>query len=161
MTSTDADMLAEFQALIDSYGARSEQWPASRRDAALALLARSPEARTRLAEAAALDALLDHAPVDAPSPALRAALLAARPEPATTGWRERLAAWLDLPGGWLDGWRPAGALAASLVLGVTLGFGAPLPTIANGGDDLLSEETFEMLAFGPDTLDALIEEIAP
>lgn len=172
----DPDLM-RFQSLLDRYGAAPRRWPVDERAEALALLDRSAAARARLDAARALDALLDQAPDATPSPALRAAILAAAPvaapapaaapaaptvPAAAADWRRRLAAWLDLPGEWLAGWRPAGALAATMMLGLALGLAAPLPGSANGGDDLLlQDDSFELLAFGPNALDALMEEIAP
>jgi hypothetical protein len=51
--------LVRFAQLLDAYGAEPARWPAEEREAALALLARSPEARRQRDEAARLDALLD------------------------------------------------------------------------------------------------------
>lgn len=185
MDRTQDPDLKRFQSLLDRYGAAPRRWPVDERAEALALLDRSAEARARLDAAQALDALLDQAPDATPSPTLRAAILAAAPAaasltvPATeprivpaaeppaisataADWRRRLAAWLDLPGEWLAGWRPAGALAATMMLGLALGLAAPLPGSANGGDDLLlQDDSFELLAFGPNALEALMEEIAP
>ena len=65
------------QEILDAYGADPARWPAEERDAAAALLARTPALRT---EAARLDALLDAtSAVDEPSPALVARVLAAAP----------------------------------------------------------------------------------
>ena len=50
--------LERFMTIVDAYGASAERWPASERRGALALLSASSEARTRLAEAKALDGLL-------------------------------------------------------------------------------------------------------
>jgi hypothetical protein len=69
--------------LIDAYGADPERWPAGERPAALALLARSAAARTALAEASALDHLLDAAPAPvAPTADLAARVLARAPRAA-------------------------------------------------------------------------------
>lgn len=67
--------------LLDTWGAASERWPATERAAALALIARSPDARALRDEAVRLDALLDADPADAPSDALVARVLAAAPAP--------------------------------------------------------------------------------
>jgi hypothetical protein len=50
--------LAQLVALTDCYGADLERWPHEQRARAYALLARSPEARAILGQAASLDALL-------------------------------------------------------------------------------------------------------
>ncbi len=74
--------LARLAELLEAYGADPARWPAEEREAALALLALSPEARRRRDEAARLDALLDRVaaePGDVPtaSPALRERVVAA------------------------------------------------------------------------------------
>ena len=58
---------ARFQALIETYGAAPERWPEAAREAANALLDRSPEAREALADAAVLDRVLAVAEPPAPS----------------------------------------------------------------------------------------------
>ena len=85
--------LERFMTIVDAYGASAERWPASERRGALALLSASSEARTRLAEAKALDGLLAVAPAGAPSAQLIERLMAARPRrtawlPSSTGISE-------------------------------------------------------------------------
>jgi hypothetical protein len=53
--------LNRFRGLLEAYGAEPRRWPPGERADAEELLARSPEARALLAEAAAIDALLDEA----------------------------------------------------------------------------------------------------
>jgi hypothetical protein len=61
--------------ILDAYGADPDRWPAAERADALALVARSAEARARVAAAARLDGVLDALPPAAPpSRALRARL---------------------------------------------------------------------------------------
>jgi hypothetical protein len=98
--------------ILDAYGADPLRWPAGERIAAQAFAAREPRAAALVAEAAMLDGLLDAVPAQAPSAALTARVLAARPKVS------RLRAlWNDLfPGTPL--WRPAAGLAAALVLGI-------------------------------------------
>jgi len=75
----DEMTITRLRHLLESYGAAPERWPADERDRAVALLARSPEAR-RLREAALrLDALLDAAPTGAASAALIERIVAAAP----------------------------------------------------------------------------------
>jgi hypothetical protein len=57
--------LAELGQLLDVYGADRLRWPANARAAAAQLVARDAEARRRLAEAEALDRVLDSAPLPA------------------------------------------------------------------------------------------------
>jgi hypothetical protein len=64
--------LAELGQLLDVYGADRGRWPADERTAAAQLSARDAEARRLLAEAEALDRVLDSAPV--PTLAVEAAL---------------------------------------------------------------------------------------
>ena len=69
--------LAEFEALVQAYGADLKRWPVSRQEAAEAFLAQSPAATDALAEEAGLDALLDQMTETAPVSAdLQAAILA-------------------------------------------------------------------------------------
>jgi hypothetical protein len=64
--------LAEFTRLLDVYGADRTRWPAEARATAAHLVARDAEARQLLAEAEALDRVLQSAPV--PALAVEAAL---------------------------------------------------------------------------------------
>ena len=75
MVERDAERmnLTRLRDILDAYGADPRRWPAAERDAALALLSGSEEARALRDEAAALDTLLDTAQVPAPSPELMAA----------------------------------------------------------------------------------------
>ena len=87
--------------LLDCYGADPARWPDDEREAALALLARSPEARHHRDEVARLDRALDLAPVDPPSSALATRILAAAPrrDPDRFGWVIALAAPLAAAAG--------------------------------------------------------------
>jgi hypothetical protein len=72
--------VVRLHALLDAYGADPARWPAAEREAALGLLARSPEARAYRDAAARLDAALDAAPpADAPSADVVARVLRAAP----------------------------------------------------------------------------------
>lgn len=97
---------SRFEAIVAAYGADPRRWPEAERADAEAF-ARLPEAASALAEANALDAVLDEAADAAPvSLAFRRAALAAAPRlaPAMT-------------------WRPLAALAACALLGVVIGVG--------------------------------------
>lgn len=59
--------LARFRTLIETYGASPERWPEAAREAARALLDRSPEAREARADAAVLDRVLGAA-AEPPAP---------------------------------------------------------------------------------------------
>jgi hypothetical protein len=131
-----------FQELLDAYGAEPARWPEAERDAASALLADSGEARARLAEARALDELLDRAGAPA---ALRfdAAELSARiaetPKPRLDPVAGASGAQVSM------GWPSLAGLAAAAVAGFVIGWsglGVDLG-LANGGDftELLSSIT--------------------
>lgn len=105
----DDDMKIErFAELVDAYGADPLRWPEAERLAAQGLAARDPRANALLAEAEALDALFDAAPVEAPSAALMARVLTRRPRPSL--WRELF------PNTGV--WKPAAGFAMALALGV-------------------------------------------
>ncbi len=151
--------LTRFESLIDAHGGAAERWPAGERDAALALLARSPAARVMRETAARLDALLDRAPAEPPSAALVERILAAAPvagpvagpAPALEaqhghGIGGRLAGlagrlWPDMPV-----WQPAAALATALLLGLSVGYTVQ-PFDGDAGPAISGEGT-ELLAFG-------------
>jgi hypothetical protein len=118
--------LKRFAGIVDAYGASPQRWPDDERAAAEALVAVSAEARALLADAAALDGVLARAPVDAPSSALAERLLAARPRGVAANPSPKPQAWFIrslIETVWPYGSPviPAGALAASIVLGATLG----------------------------------------
>ena len=89
--------LERLRVILDAYGARADHWPPSEREAALALLADSGEARTLCDEAARLDAALDLLPAPEMPGDLLARVLAAAPG---AGARRRTRHW----------WRAAVAL---------------------------------------------------
>jgi hypothetical protein len=111
--------------IIIAYGADADRWPDAERAAATELLGRSPDARTRLSEAAHLDLILDHLPVaETPSAGLVDRIMAARPRalPAASLPRSKSRAT-----GWRVLWPysspvlPTGALAFSMMLGIVVG----------------------------------------
>jgi hypothetical protein len=102
MNTTVPMSLDRLRALLEAYGADPDRWPPEERNAALALLAQTPEAQRWRDASARLDALLDQAPAYGGSPALIARILAATPAPAPTTIRtppanrrltRRLRAW--------------------------------------------------------------------
>jgi len=131
--TTERMTLERLRAVIEAYGAsgRAGPWPSAR--PAAALLAESAAARALVTEAAPLDELLDAVPAVAPTPAMRAAILALAPRAAQRpgdGWRGLIDA--------LGGWRLAGAvLAASLVLGIVSGGWLLAGQSAESSPDLL------------------------
>lgn len=103
------DMTIErLNAIVAAYGARAYRWPQDEREAALALLERSPDARALREQAALLDEALDLVAVDKPGMELRQAVLAQAPKP-----RRRAPFRVGAPTGM--------ALAASLLLGIVAG----------------------------------------
>lgn len=140
--------------IVGAYGASPPRWPGDERAAAEALLAASAEARALVADAARFDALLDMAPAEAPSEALVARLIAARPRalpaaPAPAPRKTFLRGFVEAVWPYGSPAFPAGALAASIMLGVTLGstLEISLPTMATmaaatpdatTGDELIS-----------------------
>jgi len=122
--------LERLQLLLDVYGCRVDRWPPADRRAAEALLEVSANARTRLAAARRLDALIDRAvaPV-VPSQALRERVLAIAPG---GGARARTVRW----------WRSRPALAAAaggMALAASLALWlmrAPAPGAPLGSDAL-------------------------
>ena len=112
--------LERFRELMDAYGGDPRRWPPMERGPAAELLAASAEARAMLAEAAALDRLLDGAPSMAPV-ALDAERLIAhvtaaaqdRPSFRPVGGMRPASRGL---------WLRAASLAAATVLGFVVGW---------------------------------------
>lgn len=120
---------ADFQALVEAYGADARRWPADRRAAAEAYRAAEPEAAAAiLALEVDLDEALDILRPPVASADLRARILASAPKPRAEGWRGML--------GWM---RPgvSAVMAASCVAGVVAGLLLVQPPERNdtpGGD---------------------------
>ncbi|MEN6541962.1 hypothetical protein [Parvibaculum sp.] len=126
--------------IAGAYGASPKLWPVDERHAAEALVAGSSDARALVAEAGDLDRLLAMAPaVEAPSTELLSRIMAARPR-AVTGlivsreerraglWRSiARIVWPYGPAAF-----PAGALAASIMLGISFGAALPSSVTAEG-----------------------------
>jgi hypothetical protein len=108
-----------FKELVEAYGASPARWPAAEREAALAFAQSSPDARRIVAEASALDRIMDLAATAPVTPQLQAKILASVSEPRSHAW---FAALLPQPL-----WIPAAAFAASLILGV--GAGTLVPSL--------------------------------
>ena len=127
--------LADFERLLDVYGGDRTRWPAEARAAAAQLVARDAKARRTLAEAEALDRVLERAPL--PSLAVEAALAerivaAAQRSPRIVKIAPGQSSVVSLPDnraappprklGLLRGEvRAATLLAASLVVGIFIG----------------------------------------
>jgi len=99
-------------AILEAYGASPARWPEAERDAMLALMSEQPDlfAKAQAGEAA-LDALLEES-VAQPSDLLEARLMRSlpRPAPVSRGWS----------------WRAPAAMAAAVLLAVSIGFGSGL-----------------------------------
>jgi len=128
--ATNDDMtLAEFERLLDVYGSDRSRWPVTARASAGQLVARLAVARRLLAEAEGLDRVLERAPM--PTLAREAALaerilVAARRSPRMVAAAAPGPTGVPAPAAappvqrWPFG-SAAGALAASLMLGVLIG----------------------------------------
>ena len=126
--------LTEFERLLEIYGSDRTRWPVAARASAGQLVTRLPAARRLLAEAEALDRVLERAPMTSlareaalaerivaaarRSPRMVATSAATRP-PAGEGELPNQPRWWLTPRTAFGG--AAGALAASLVLGVLIG----------------------------------------
>lgn len=135
--------------LLAAYGADPRRWPADERPAAEAMLAASADARALAERERELDLMLDAAP-DAEVPAaLIERLVAARPRPMAAGpaaatrqrpvaggMRSFLAGFTRAVWPYGSPVLPAGALAASIMLGIA--FGAAMPSALGG---LYAEKT--------------------
>jgi hypothetical protein len=129
--------LARFRAVVESYGANPDRWPAAEREA-FDKLASTEEARAWLVEQRKLDAWLDRAEEVAPSPALlrRVAEIPVR-HAAPGGW-----VW---PFGRLRS--VLGAAVAVAAVGMVVGMATP----DNGSDGGADEwDELSTLALGAD-----------
>ncbi|MBW2452916.1 MAG: hypothetical protein JRI68_00300 [Deltaproteobacteria bacterium] len=136
--------LERFEDLLDVYGASPDRWPADERDGGLALLADDAHAQQLVATAQALDDLLDAAPSEEPSAALRSRVLAAAPERPLT-WRARLDQFTAQLWPFTPRWQPATGLAAAALLGIVVGTAVPETAAASEPVDVAE------LAFGSET----------
>ena len=128
--------------LLAAYGADPAHWPADdpRRAAAWSSIeSGDATAQESLAAAAALDRALDSVTPPAPSAALTGAVLQAAQR---TG--PDLRAWAGLL------WKPAGALACAMLLGIAVGILSPVPVAGVAESHVAGLET-EMASLG--TLD--------
>jgi hypothetical protein len=151
MTRPDMN-LARFRALLEAYGTHFERWPAAERAAGRALLLSEPAARSAFDEQAALDALLDAAPIPALPSALEQQLLAIpRANQQALPFRGRAL------------WMPALGWAAAAMVGLWIGTQYPaddedvnsVTAAAVDGATSSDEEAFIALAAGP--ADSMLE----
>jgi hypothetical protein len=180
MTTKDrrAEDRQALQHLLEIYGADRTRWPARERLRFASFISEDEEARRLMAEAAALDALLDLAPKAsaAREHALKerivaAALRSAEPRFAVIAGGDRaeargLKAWMRRPSFGSapasGGWAAAGVLAASLVVGVMLGstgtFDAPVRNVAEAAGFAAPADTSQ-LALGDDVFTVADEDL--
>ncbi len=133
--------------LLDAYGADPARWPGEdpRRAAAWALIESGDAAALQsLAAAAALDSALDSATPPAPSAALTGAVLQAA-QRTGSGLPGRFGLLLNPAF-----FRPAGALACAMLLGLAVGSWSPVPIVGVDESQVAGLET-EMASLG--TLD--------
>jgi hypothetical protein len=107
--------LDRLREILEAYGAGAERWPAADRGAMLALLNHSSEARALRDRAYALDRVLDRMDAPPPSESLFDAVAAMRPAAPRSTKRARIAP--------LGRFLLPSALAASIAVGVFIGFG--------------------------------------
>ena len=139
--------IQRFEQLLQSYGAKADRWPTAERDAALALVQESSDARCLFDEAVQLDGILDLAASPKPSAALAARIGgAAEHAPA---WREWLAGNAVEIWPFAGQWRAAAILASSMFLGLVLG--AVTPPVLAEEDEAPFIEELAALTFGPET----------
>lgn len=167
--------------LLEVYGADRTRWPARERLRFASLVAEDDAARRLLAEASALDSLLDLAPKasDAREHALKerivaAALRSAEPRFAVVAGREEKSrsatswrAWMRGPSvsqaPASSGWAAGGLLAASLVVGVLLGsagtFDTAVQQMAEATGYSTAVDTSSRLALVDEAVSASDEEV--
>lgn len=131
---------ARAQQVLGTYGADEARWPEADRAAVRNAIAGDPALAKQQAEEAALDGLLALAPVEAPSFALQNRILATQKDEGIGGVG-LVKQVLDLLWPYGSSVIPAGALAASIVLGVTSG---AVSTIAT--DSWSDEQSYDVLA---------------
>jgi len=131
--------LQRLSEIVEAYGAAPHRWPADERAAALAFVSDHAAARQLVDAANELDRMLDAAPAAAPASAdLVARIMAARPRAVAViaaAHQSKDGFWKSLISEiWPYGSPafPAGALAASIMLGVTFGLTAPSAMAAIG-----------------------------
>ena len=138
--------IQRFRQLLEGYGAREDRWPAAEREAALAFMRVSSDARRLHDEASELDRILDLAISPEPSSELAARVV------ATAGrahsWGERLSVIAEEIWPFGRQWQAAAIFASAAILGLALGT-VPLPPTA-GQDELPIIEEMALLTFGPE-----------
>lgn len=137
--------LERLKTILDAYGAQPGRWPAEERAAAEALVARSAEARTALAEAEGLDGALAAWQPEVPEAALaRLTATTAFPPPQAAPARAGRPRTDRNSGNWWGGrlqaalWPRAAAFAGMAMLGIAVGLSVD-PAYSDGtGDDAIA-----------------------
>ena len=132
-----------FRHITEAYGASPDRWPQGERDAALALVnAGDGEALAALADARALDGLLDAHAVAPPSKELMRRIVESAPtRPARAFWRR--------PRIWFSGVGFVGAGAAGIAAGALLvSLLAPAPSSMDNAHFGAFEQSWSGTAFG-------------
>jgi hypothetical protein len=146
-----AERVAE---IIDTYGARTERWPSAERTAARLLLRSDPRLQRLCQDAAALDAMLGALPaVDTPvslSTRLQDAFEMQRKRRILRQVRERIVAIGDALWPGVPVWKPASAVALSLVLGLTAGAFLRADVISHDAPDYSVNSPLETGPLDPD-----------
>ncbi len=136
--------LERFEELVDAYGAQSGRWPDEDRELALALVSNCAQAQQALQAAVVLDELLDQAPSEDPSAALRRQVLAAAPK-RQLGWLGRLNQLTEQWWPFTPRWQPATGLALAAAFGIVVGTMVPDTAAASEPVDVAE------LAFGAES----------
>jgi hypothetical protein len=132
-----------FRKLTETYGAEPRRWPAEEREAARAFMNRRPaEAQAMLADASALDSMLDRHVVGPPTAELRERIIGSGPA-ARAVWHQARLWW---QGAGLAGLGLAGALAGALMISVLL----PLDTPDYDDDGAYVVTAFDDISYGLD-----------
>jgi len=136
-----------FRHIAEAYGASPARWPADERDAALALVnAGNAEALAALADARALDGLLDAHAVAAPGVELARRIVDSAPtRPARAIWR-RPRIWFSGVGFVCAG--AAGVAAGALLVSLLAPPSAPAPAPGENAHGGWFEQSYSGTAFG-------------
>lgn len=164
-TKFDGDGHAALGEALERYGSDRTRWPAPVRRDLAGLLAGNAEAQRRLAEAEALDRLLDLMP-DEPeidTRALASRIMAAAEAEAPIRTRAPVPARRVAPSA-ESPWAAAALLAASLVLGTVFGvsgtFNSALETVASSAETSDEASTDPgQIAFDSGSLDLFEEDL--
>ncbi len=167
---TDEQTFDVLHRTLETFGADQRRWPVDVRPQLESLLAESRVARARVAEAAALDRVLDFAPrlsderlaqlterigTQVPRQPRIAATSASGSIEGSRARRPETAAWLTR--NWHAHSLSAAALAASLVLGVVAGQTATVASLTNAMVNSVDASGGQQVAQGDDG-DSLLDE---